>query len=385
MKKIAVFLGLMLSLTACNTGAKQTTATSAVGTSAAETSAATTVENKEIPTLNVGWSNELHTGNMELSRLIPDAFKDNAIHLNPISDSQSELIRDGETIAYINHVLTKGASECATLLSQGHLDVAYCSSTAMFTTYDKGTDVSILAPIQSGGVSIVAAKDAPYSNFDELVAYAKSAEKPLLAGYHSPISSPRLVLEYALKEAGVVVTEDPADYSADVLLMDLKGIGNLIPALSSGQVEFWAAPVPNPQNAIAQGIAKKIATLDELPGGKWVDFPCCTMNVLNSVKTEYPEVLSALASATRDIMDYANTHREETASAIADYVGMKAEDLSGNDTTYTTTADEKFITGMNKYYDVMTEMGKFEGRFSGKTYSEIEKMLFDFDVMKNAK
>ncbi|MEG1576395.1 MAG: hypothetical protein RR366_06345, partial [Clostridium sp.] len=72
MKKIAVFLGLMLSLTACNTGAKQTTATSAVGTSAAETSAATTVENKEIPTLNVGWSNELHTGNMELSRLIPD-------------------------------------------------------------------------------------------------------------------------------------------------------------------------------------------------------------------------------------------------------------------------------------------------------------------------
>lgn len=341
--------------------------------------------NKDIPTLNVGWSNELHTGNMQLSVLISDEFKNNDIHLNPISDSQLELIKNGEPIAYINHVLTKGASECATLLSQNHLDIAYCSSTAMFTTYDKGIDVNILSPIQSGGISIVASKDAPYNNFEELVEYAKSCDKPLLAGYHSPISSPRIVLEYALKQAGVKVTEDPADFSADVLLMDLKGIGNLIPALSSGQVEFWAAPVPNPQNAIAQGIAKKIASLDELPGGEWVDFPCCTMNVLVSVKEKYPEIVSAMASVTNDIMTYASTEKEKTATAIAEYVGMEKEALADNDTTYTTDANEKFINGMKKYYAVMTQMGKFEGRFKGKSYDEVEKMLFDFDIMKEVR
>ncbi|MEG3007259.1 MAG: ABC transporter substrate-binding protein, partial [Oscillospiraceae bacterium] len=340
--------------------------------------------NKDVPTFNLGWSNELHTGNMQLAFLAPEAFKDNAVHFNPITDSQLELVKDGEVIAYVNHVMTKGASECATLMSQGHLDLGFCSSTAMFTTYDKGTDVSILCPIQSGGVSIVAKKDAPYNNFEELVAYAKSSDKPILAGYHSAISSPRIVLEFALKEAGVTVTEDPADYSADVLMMDLKGIANLIPALSSGQVELWAAPVPNPQNAVAQGIGKNIAKLDELPGGKWVDFPCCTMNATQKLIKENPVISAALVSATKDIMEYANTNREEATVALVPFVGMEKELLMQNDTTYTTNPDEKFNSGMKRYYEIMTQMGKFEGRFVGKSFEEVQAMLFDFSLINAA-
>ena len=66
-------------------------------------------------------------------------------------------------------------------------------------------------------------------------------------------------------------------------------------------------------------------------------------------------------------------------------VGMKKEDLSQNDTTYSTDANEKFVNGMNRYYDIMTQMGKFEGRFKGKTFEEAEKMLFDYEVMKKAR
>ena len=39
---------------------------------------------------------------------------------------------------------------------------------------------------------------------------------------------------------------------------------------------------------------------------------------------------------------------------------------------------------MKKYYEVMTQMGKFEGRFVGKTYEEVEAMLFDFSIMREA-
>ena len=341
-------------------------------------------EVKEIPTFNVGWSNELHTGNMELAFLRPEAFEGNSVHLKPVSDTQLELVKDGETIAYINKILTKGAAECATLLSQGHMDIAFCSSTAMLTSYDTGTDVNILCPVQSGGVAVVAAADVPYNTFEELVEYAKSSDTPIVGGYHSAISSPRIVLEYALKEAGLTVTEDSANYDADVLLIDLKGLSNLVPALSSGQVELWAGPMPNPQNAEKQGVGKIIATLDELPGGKWVDFPCCTLNVMEPIKDAYPEEIQAFVEATKDIMDYAQTNREDTAAALTEYVGLDEETLKKNNTTYSITPDEHFKNGMSVYFEAMTGMGKFSDRLAGKTFEEVENTVFDFSFAENA-
>ena len=52
-----------------------------------------------IPTITIGWANELHTGNAQLTKMIPEVFADNPVHLKPISSSQFELIKDGEVIA----------------------------------------------------------------------------------------------------------------------------------------------------------------------------------------------------------------------------------------------------------------------------------------------
>ena len=337
---------------------------------------------EEIPKFRIGWNNELHTGNMHLAFERPDLFENNEIYLRPISNQQLELVKDGQVIAIFEFTLVKGASESVTLMTQGHMDIAFGSSTAYMTAADQGLDVRILCPVQSGGVSIVADIDAEYDTFEELVEYAKNTEKPILAGYHSAVSSPRIVLEYALKDAGVKVTEDTSDFEADVVMIDLKGLSNLIPSLSSGQVELWAGPVPHPQNAEAQGIGKIIATLDELPGGKWVDFPCCTMNVHNDVIENYPEVVEALLQATTDIHNFAQNNREETAEALAGFMGLDKEVLLNNNTTYSTQVNENYINGMKIYYEAMTEMGKFSGEFAGKDFDEIKDRVFDFSFIE---
>ncbi len=373
LRKMAILLGLSMSMlmTACSPAKPEPAAPAA-------TEAPATEVKKEIPTLNVGWSNELHTGNMHLSFLKPELFENNPVHLRPISDKQLELVKDGNVIAILNFVQTKGAAEAVTLMNQGHMDMVYCSSTAIMTGYDSGLDASILAPIQSGGVAVVAAKDAPYNTFDELVAYAKEAKEPIRGGYHSAISSPRIVLEYALRDAGLKVTGDTADYTADVVLTDLKGISNLIPSLSSGQVEIWAGPVPNPQNAEAQNIGKIIAKLDELPEGKWVDFPCCTVSVMNSIKEKYPEVVEAMVQVTTDISDFAQNNREETAELMTEFIGLDKEVLMKNDTTYQTKITDHFTDGMHTYYEAMSEMGKFTGRLKDKSMDEVFAAVFDF-------
>lgn len=380
--KLALLFVLIMSLlltTACSTS---TSVEPENSSNSAVTENQPNETEEEIPTITISWGKSLHTGMMHLGLIKPELFQDNPIHLRPITDNQIELVKDGKVIAMLDFILNDGGSDAATMMTQGNLDVSYNSSTAIISAYDAGADLSILCPVQSGGVSIVADINAPYNTFEELVAYAKTSDMPIRGGYHSPISSPRIVLEYALTEAGVTVTGNTADYDADVLMTDLKGVSNLIPSLSSGQVELWAGPVPNPQNAEAQGIGKIIATLDELPGGKWVNFPCCTMNVRNEIKEKYPEIMDALVQVTTDIHDYAHNHKEETAELMVEFIGLEKDVLMKNDTAYGTAITDNFINGMKTYYEVMSDMGKFTGRLKDKDVNEVIEAVFDFSFME---
>ena len=131
-------------------------------------------------------------------------------------------------------------------------------------------------------------------------------------------------------------------------------------------------------------VGKIIASLDELPGGKWVDFPCCTLNIMAPIKEKYPEQVQAIVDSTKDIMDYAQTNREDTTAAMTEYVGLDEEILKKNDTTYSITPDEHFKNGMSIYFEAMTDMGKFSDRLAGKTFEEVENTVFDFSFAENA-
>lgn len=381
MKKIIGILLLItmsLSLVACNNKDDKDNTESTSVHKEADTK-------KDIPSLNVSWGNEMHTGIMYLPFIAPELFEKESIRIEPISSSQGELQVDGETIAILKQVVTKGGSEVATLMGQNHLDIGYTSSTAMLTAYDAGTELSILCPIQSDGVAIAASKDSPYNNFEEFVEYAKSSEQPIKAGYHSAVSSPRVVLEYSMKDAGLNVTEDPSNTDADVLLVDLKGVQNLVPSLSSKQVELWAGPAPHPQNAENTGVGKIIATLNDLPDGKWENFPCCVLSARNEVIEEYPEVFEALLKVTDYTCDYANDNQEKTGEILADTIGVEKDILPKSLIKYSTEPTERFTEGMNIYYDAMTDMGKFEGRLKEESFETAKDKIFKHDLINKVR
>ncbi|NLM06534.1 MAG: ABC transporter substrate-binding protein [Tissierellia bacterium] len=378
-KLLALLLVLtIVVLSACGNSTTTTETTTETSTETTETTETTEEVSGEVPHLIFGWGNELHTGMSQLSFVAPELFENQSTRLIPIGDSQMELVKDGKRLAIFDFIVTSSGADAVTLMSQDNLDAVFCSSTAVMSGYDSGADIKILGPVQSGGVSIVAAKNAPYNTFEELIEYAKSNPEPIMAGYHSPVSSPRIVLEYALKEADITVSGDAADYNADVLMSDLKGLSNLIPSLSSGQVELWAGPVPHPQNAEAQDIGKIIAKLDDLPGGKWKDFPCCTFNCRQDLIDEHPEVVQALAEVATYVHDYAQNYREETADLLSEFMGLDKAVLMENDTTYSTSVNENFIHGMNTYVLAMNDMGKFTGRLKDKTPEEVLDLVFDF-------
>ena len=337
---------------------------------------------KEVPTINLSWGNEMHTGIMYLPFIAPELFENESVRINPLSEDMGELQVDGQTIANIKRIVTKGGSECATMMGQESLDIALTSSTAMMTAYDVEAGVSILSPIQCDGVAIAAKTDAPYNTFLEFVEYAKTAEQPVKAGYHSAISSPRVVLESAMKDAGLKVTEDPSDFEADVLMVDLKGVQNLVPSLSSGQVEIWAGPAPHPQNAEENGVGKIISTLNELPEGKWAEFPCCCYAARNVIVEEHPEVIEALGQVITYTADYANNNQEATGELLAEIVGVEKDILPRSLIVYGTEPNETFINGINIYYDAMKEMGKFSGKLMENDFETAKGTLFNFAIME---
>ena len=160
----------------------------------------------------------------------------------------------------------------------GHLDITFSSNTAMLSAYDVGTDVKILSPLQSGGVSMVMGPENDFYGFDAIKKYIEDSPTPVKVGYHSVISGPRILIESILNDAGFKLTEDPGDTTADVLMVDLKGAQNLLPSIRSGAVDAWVGPSPNPENAEKNDMGKIVMRLDDFPPqGKWTNFPCCVM------------------------------------------------------------------------------------------------------------
>lgn len=334
---------------------------------------------EKVPTINVSWGNDLHTGIMNVPLKNPDAFKDKSIRLNAISDQQFELIKDGKKIALFNFVPTKGGSEVATLMSQKHLDAAFTSNTAILTGVDQGTDMKILSPIQTDGVAIVFPPDKNLNGWEEVKKYIKDSKVPVKIGYHSPISGPRIVIESTLKKEGLNVTEDPADSKADVLLVDLKGSSNLLPSLSSKQVDAWVGPSHHPEAAEEKGVGKIAVRLKDFPpSGQWENFPCCVFAARTEVMDKNEEIFKAFTDVIKYSAEYSMSNKDAVAKTLAGVVGVSENTVKSCEITYTTEPSEKWQGGIKVYADAISEMGKFSGQLKGKSFDDIKKQVFDF-------
>ncbi len=341
-------------------------------------------QEEDLPEITLGWNQDLHSGIFQLAFEIPEEFENNDTFLRPVGPTRLELVQDGEVIAIVNHILTKGGSESVTMMAQGQLDMGGSSSTAYLQAYDTGNEIQILSPLQNGGISFVAKEDAPYNNFAEFVDYAKSHEIPIMAGYHSAISAPRVILEYAMIDEGLNVAYDNSDVETDVALIDLKGQANLVPSLSSDQVELITAPEPYPQHAVNQGVGKVLDDLNTLQEGVWEDFPCCTLNASKEMVENHPEIVQAIMDVTTDLSRYATENRTETAEALTEYLGLETEILEANDTIYATAITDQFTTGIELYVDFLNELGHFEGRLAGLPIEEVEAEVFDYTFSENS-
>ncbi|MCK9227739.1 MAG: ABC transporter substrate-binding protein [Syntrophorhabdaceae bacterium] len=333
----------------------------------------------DIPTIKVGYIFTTHHTPFIVAASKGEAFKGTGVYLRPVvAKDKYELVADGKPIAVLQLIVAKSGAETAALFARGQLDIAMASVTAIMAGIDKGTPIKILSPLQTEGMGLVVPKESPLKDWNSFLAYVKNAKKPVKIGYHSPTSAPKIVLEGALKQSGIKVTEDPNDQSAQVLLVDLKETTNMVPALASKQVDGIVGPSPFPEVAVSRGVGKIIVDLKDLPPkGHWNDFPCCVTAASDQVIAKHPEVVQKFVELIARTNSWCNKNRLEAGTVTAEWIGLPPDSAKATMLVYLPKFTKNWMRGADRYMTILNDMGNFKGSLKGKSLDDARTILFD--------
>lgn len=400
-KKILLILALVMSVTllvGCGKGEenKSDVATEAAETTEEKTEEATeaeteTEEEKEeadsgdIPTINYGYMFSNHQAPLIIAAAKNEEFKENGVYLKEVLEKEQYIIMDGDKeVANLNLVVGENGGELMTLMNQDRLEMAFGSVGLPLTNIDKGSEMKVLSPIHVDGIGLVMLPEADPTDFDSFVSYVEEAEEPIKVGYHSPQNAPVILFSTAMKESGFAISEDSTDAEADIILVNLKGTGNLIPSLQNGEVDAFIGPSPFPELAEVQEAGKIIVDLKDLPpAGQWENFPCCVMIASDKALEAYPDEISVLYEIISIASDFANNEKDEAAEIVSEWMGVDLEAAKRTGTKYTTDPTETWMNNFNVTYESLQEDEKFEGELKDKTLEEVSDKVFDLNMAED--
>lgn len=344
-------------------------------------------EEKEIPTLKIGYVYTNHQTPLMMAAHMKDSFKSQGLYLEEvIAKEKYTLIENDEPIANIELVVNKSGSETMTMMAQGHIDLALASNTAFITSRDQGNPVKILAPVHTEGIGLVVPSDSEINSWDEFSEAVKTGDKPFTVGYHSPTSAPLILLEAALKEAGITYSKNPEDVNVNITLMDLKGTGNLIPAMTSGQVQAWVGPSPFPELAVTENVGKIALDMKNLPPeGKWYDFPCCVIGTTEDVAKNQNHEVEKIVQLLTMSADYCSEHMDEAAEVTSEFTGVSLEAAKLSTIKYTTIPSDEWMANMGLTYDTLKFTDNLTSELKESSYEEAKEQLFDFSFIDKIK
>ena len=333
----------------------------------------------ELPVIRVGY---IHTTNhtpLMVAMAMEQKLDAGGYSLFPIIPKEKyELRKDGKALAMLDILVIKSGSETATLFAQKQLDVGLSSITAIMAGIDKNSPMKIVAPLVLASGGLVASKDFPADDWAGFIAQVKASKTPVSVGYHSPSSSPIIILEAALKSENIKVSHNPLDADAQVILVDLKGMPNLLPALSSKQVAAVVGPEPFPPTAVVKGAGKVLVQLRDMPpAGKWFEYPCCVAVASTDMIANRPEDVKNFVQFIAAMNKWCNEHNKEASVIGAKWIGLTEEMGKLSQLRFIPSFTDNWKEGAAGYMDVLNQANYFKGSLKGKSFKDAESILID--------
>lgn len=337
----------------------------------------------KLPVLRIGHAPHDHHAPLYVAAMNPQYFKAHGgVYLEQVVfRKEYRLISGNESVARVLLDSSTGGQELIRRLSEEQYDISFGGLPAMLKYIDKGRPIRVLAPINAEGAALVLHRDINVDDWQGFIDYLKQREQPFRVGYKSAVSVQNLIFEYALTTEGVTFSQSLDDKRSKVLLLDLKGPKNLIPALENGLIDGFVVMQPFPAMAETKGSGKVISLLRDLPpSGEWHGHPCCALAANEPFVRERPEIARMVVALITKARQFIITHPDLAGQQVAKWLETSAsvEALSLPTIDFSVDFSEDWQRGMDFWIKAMIESGRITGRVkSAYEQGKLDELVYD--------
>jgi len=298
-----------------------------------------------------------------------------------------ELFDRGRKVADIEVVKVGGGSKMPTALAQDIIEVGFGGVAAVLASVDSGAPVKLIAPLHYKGDMFVVRPDFEAKSWDEFVAIAKAAKKPLRIGYKNPVAVAKLVFEEALKHEGIAFGGDPSQTGIQVQMVNVNGGGKLNVSLGSGLVDGYAGNNPFPAIAVDEQIGRIICDLEELPPGTFRNHPCCCIAVGTDALQNKSEAIVDLLVLFLQANETINSDLEKAIRSAVRWIGTSeaVERMSIPTSGYSLEPSTQWHQAMTKWIEAMNGLSVFRGKLEGLAPKEVSRLAYDLNLLEKAR
>lgn len=298
-----------------------------------------------------------------------------------------ELTEGGRKVADVEVVKVGGGSKMPTALAQGVIEVGYGGVAPVLASVDSGAPVKLIAPLHYKGDMFVVKPDFPAKTWEEFVALAKNADKPIRIGYKSPVAVAKLVFEEALKHEGIPFGGDLSQTDLKVHMINVKGGGKLNVALSGDLVDGYVGNNPFPAIAVDKKIGRIVCDLEDLPPGTFRNHPCCCIAATEKVIKEKPETVIDLLVLFLQATETIKTDLDNAVAAAMHWIGTSeaVERMSIPTSGYSMDDSPEWRATMAKWIEAMNGLSAFTGKLKGVNPDKVAGLAYDLTLLEKAK
>lgn len=199
-----------------------------------------------------------------------------------------------------------------------------------------------------------------------------------------------MILKRALDEEGIRYGQEPMGPDGrpvQVITVNLQGLKNALPSLSSGVVDAVVVNEPMVSILVHKGVGKRVADLAELPPkGKWRGHPCCVVAAREDAIKKKGGIIKSLLKVIAAGADLMKRNIQKAFEAEAKWT--KTPPAIGKrsilNVAYVIKPDDKWLQGVDTWIGLMKSSGHFKKNLKFKTVPEIRDTIVYLEPMKKA-
>lgn len=314
--------------------------------------------------------------------------KESGINIRVIEDQKLYGLFDGgKKVADIEIVRVGGGSKMPTALAQEIIDIGFGGVAPVLACADSGAPVKLISPLHYKGDMFVVRPDFEARTWEEFVAIAKTAPRPLRIGYKNPVAVAKLVFEEALKHEGIIFGGDLSQENLQVHMVNVKGGGKLNVGLSGGLVDGYVGNNPFPAIAVENQIGRIICDLEDLPPGTFRNHPCCCIAANTKALEERSEAIVDLLILFLQANETINKDLDKAVASAVRWIGTSesVERMSIPTSGYSMEPSAEWHETMGKWIEAMNGLSVFRGKLKGREPEEVPQIAYDLSLLEEAR